>query len=97
MNWRDEPRDLEPEDDEGVADGDDALDDREAPLDSDLTDDEDDNTVPCPHCRKRVHEDAEWCPHCGSFLSAEDAPISRSWLIWTGLILALLGMLWWLF
>ena len=40
------------------------------------TDDGDDDaeTVPCPHCGAEVYEDAERCPRCERYLSAEDRP-----------------------
>ncbi len=37
-------------------------------------DDSDELTVPCPWCKAQIHEDAEQCPSCGMYLSAEDAP-----------------------
>jgi hypothetical protein len=45
--------------------------------------DEDDDTIPCPHCREPVYEDAERCPHCERYLSQEDAAGVRKplWII----------------
>ena len=46
--------------------------------------DEDDvETIPCPHCGKPVYEEAERCPHCELYLSREDAPAGRKpvWII----------------
>ena len=37
----------------------------------------DDDTVPCPHCRRAIHEESERCPHCERYLSIEDAPPRR--------------------
>jgi hypothetical protein len=37
----------------------------------------DDETVPCPYCRRPVHEEAERCPHCETYISHEDAPPAR--------------------
>jgi hypothetical protein len=37
-------------------------------------DSDDDETIPCPYCKKDVYEGAEQCPYCGNYLSAEDAP-----------------------
>ena len=53
-----------------------------APPDASDTDeaDEADHTVPCPYCRRGVYENAERCPHCGSYLSHEDAP--RRYPLW---------------
>ena len=67
--------DDEPEDWGGGWDGDE---------DHEGDDEEDgDDTVPCPYCHQPVHEDAEWCPHCESYISAEDAPPARKpwWII----------------
>ena len=74
-------------------DNDDSI-DREAPDESDIDDDE---TMPCPNCGKAVYDQAEICPHCGCYISSEDAPRQRHWWIWAGVILALLGLLWWVF
>ena len=90
-NWANEEDDDDDDDDEAD------LDDPQPPDESDLDDDEDDETVSCPHCRKPVYEGAELCPHCRNYLSQEDARTRRSPLIWAGVILALLGVLWWLF
>jgi hypothetical protein len=51
------------------------------------------DTMPCPHCRAEIIEDAERCPRCGNYLSREDAPTKRShaWIIL--MILALLAAL----
>jgi hypothetical protein len=87
MGWRDREY-AENEDDDETG-----LDKADAPDESDIADD-DDETVPCPHCRKPVYEGAELCPHCRRYLSDEDAPRRRSPLILAGVILALLGMLW---
>ena len=40
-------------------------------------------TIPCPYCRREIHEDSERCPYCENYLSQEDAPPSRKpwWLI----------------
>ena len=76
----------------------DASDDPEAPDPSDVDDDDDDETEPCPYCGKPVYEKADWCPHCRSYLSREDAPRPpRPLWIWAAVVLALLGMLWWVF
>src|SRR5262249_21368463 len=43
------------------------------PEDEDWPDDWDDEpTMPCPHCRREVREDAERCPYCEHYLSKED-------------------------
>ena len=32
-----------------------------------------DDTVPCPYCRRPIHEDSQRCPHCEMYI-CEDAP-----------------------
>ena len=44
-------------------------------------------TVPCPYCRAEIHEDAQRCPECGQYISAEDRPAARQpWWIVVGAI-----------
>ena len=53
--------------------------------DLDASDDEDEPTVPCPYCRRPIHEEAERCPHCEHYISEEDAPPARKpWWILVG-------------
>ena len=51
--------------------------------DFDASNDEDETTIPCPYCRRPIHEEAERCPHCEQYVSQEDAPSSRKpwWLL----------------
>jgi uncharacterized paraquat-inducible protein A len=63
--------------------------------DPDAADDESDETVPCPHCRRPVYEDAERCPACGQYLSREDAPRRLAWWLVLGVVAGLLGVLMW--
>ncbi len=59
-------------------------------------DDDGDDTVPCPHCRTPVYEDAELCPHCGNYLSREDAPgRPLVWLV-VGVLACLAVVLMWI-
>jgi hypothetical protein len=46
-------------------------------------DDDDEPTIPCPYCRREIHEDSQRCPYCEQYISTEDAPPSRKpwWLI----------------
>jgi hypothetical protein len=46
-------------------------------------DDDEEPTIPCPHCRREIHEDSERCPYCERYISKEDAPPARKpwWLI----------------
>jgi hypothetical protein len=49
-----------------------------------------DDTVPCPYCRKEIHEEAERCPYCENYISAEDAaPARKPWWIVLGAVLCL--------
>jgi predicted nucleic acid-binding Zn ribbon protein len=85
--------DRDDEDDER----DDSLD--EDPLESDQDpDDEHDaeETVPCPFCKKRIHEDADVCPKCGNFVGAADGPRRVPVIIWVGVLLALICVLVWI-
>ena len=70
----------------------DDLDDPELPDRSDM--DLDDFTVMsrCPYCKKMIADDSEICPHCGNFISSEDAP--RRYPLWIiiGMVLAILGV-----
>jgi len=62
----------------------------------DVDDDEDDVTVPCPYCRRQIHEDAERCPYCEQYISAEDAPASpKPWWLVLGVAVCLVILLWW--
>ncbi|HEX3152794.1 MAG TPA: hypothetical protein VHR66_32275 [Gemmataceae bacterium] len=58
--------------------------------------DDDNSTVECPHCHEAVFDQAEQCPHCGWYISEEDAPPVRRppWII-IGFALALfVGAMW---
>ena len=37
-------------------------------------DDEDEGYIPCPYCGEAMLEDAEHCPSCNRWISAEDQP-----------------------
>jgi uncharacterized paraquat-inducible protein A len=64
----------------------DAWDDDEA---GELADDEE-PTVPCPYCKRLIHEDSPRCPYCGNYISQQDAPAARKpWWIIVGAVLVL--------
>jgi hypothetical protein len=64
---------------------------------SDASSDNDEPTVPCPHCKEEIHEDAEWCPYCEQYISAEDTPAqSRPWWIILGVLLCLWAVYQWI-
>ncbi len=57
---------------------------------------DDDDTVPCPYCKRPIYEDSERCSHCGNYLSDEDAPPTRPalWIL-IGAVAALgVAVLW---
>jgi uncharacterized paraquat-inducible protein A len=60
--------------------------------------DDDMATVPCPYCRREILEDAERCPYCEHYITAEDAPPQqRSLFMVIVMILALLAAAFWVF
>ncbi len=75
-------------------DADDERDDVEFP-DEYGDDDGGSTTVPCPHCFHTVYEDAERCPGCGRYLSAEDAPSRRPWWLGVGVLVCLVVGIGW--
>ena len=59
-------------------------------------DDDEDVTIPCPYCRRQIHEDAERCPDCEQYISAEDSPSQpKPWWIVAGVVVCLVILLWW--
>ena len=58
----------------------------------DWPDDRDEEeTIPCPHCKREIHEDSVRCPHCENYLSEEDeaAPSRKPWWIVVGVLVCL--------
>ena len=78
--------------------------DPDAPQPEDLDDDagegDDDgeDAVTCPNCRRELHEDAAVCPHCGEWIIDESLAARRSrgwfWPVMVGLLIALVLVLW---
>ena len=64
-------------------------DDREYPDDDDL-DDESTDTIVCRHCGADVYEDADQCPTCGMYITADTRVWSSKSLGW--IALGLLGV-----
>ena len=59
-------------------------------MDEDRWDDDAEATIPCPYCKRPIHEESQRCPYCGNYLSAEDvAPARKPWWIIVGVLLAL--------
>lgn len=57
---------------------------------SDESGDDDGYTMPCPHCKRPIHEDAQRCPYCEHYLSEEDRPPARKpWWIVAGALICL--------
>ena len=58
--------------------------------------DDEDLTVPCPHCGRAIMEDIATCPYCENYLSREDTPSpSRPrWVIWTAVLCLLMAIMW---
>jgi uncharacterized protein (DUF983 family) len=57
---------------------------------------DDGGTVACPYCRREIHEDSPRCPHCGNYISAEDAPPNRkpAWIVVTAVVCVVFVVLW---
>ncbi len=71
--------------------------DREDPDESDTDDDDEPELIDCPYCGKEIYEQAEVCPHCGSYISSEDPerPVRRPrWLV-VGVVVALIVVVIW--
>ncbi len=62
--------------------------DPEGPEPEEMSDHDEPDLMPCPHCRKMVNEDADRCHHCGRFI--DQPPLSSTWSMATILIICLL-------
>ncbi len=52
--------------------------------------DNEEPTIPCPHCRRQIHEESQRCPYCENYISEEDTfPARKPWWIIVGAVLAL--------
>lgn len=59
--------------------------------------DDDDTTIPCPHCGADIYDDAEQCPACGHYLTDEDAPAKpQPWWILIGVSICILIVIAWM-
>jgi len=47
-------------------------------------DDDEEPTIPCPYCRREIHEDSPRCPYCERYISHEDAPARKPWWLVLG-------------
>ena len=58
--------------------------------DDEEPEDEEEATIPCPYCKRHIHEDSQRCPFCEYYLSQEDAPPCRKpWWVIVGALLVL--------
>jgi predicted nucleic acid-binding Zn ribbon protein len=59
-------------------------------------DSDDDSLMPCPYCDRPIHNESVRCPHCGNYLSEEDAPRKPKplWLILAALACLLAVLTW---
>jgi hypothetical protein len=70
-------------------DSDDPLEDWEDP-EPDPDESDESETLPCPACGEPVYEDAEQCPHCGTYVTHGTSLLSGrpTWFV----VLAVLGV-----
>jgi hypothetical protein len=55
-----------------------------------------DDTIPCPYCRRAIHEEAERCPYCEHYLSQEDTPPGpKPWWLVAGVLVCLVIVALW--
>jgi len=79
------------------SDSEDAADDPEGPQSIDLDhDDDDEPAIPCPNCRRLIHESAECCPWCGEWVIHAHTPAAwqRPWLLVVAILLLLSFLFW---
>jgi hypothetical protein len=56
----------------------------------DIPDDSEEATIPCPHCRRQIHEDSQRCPYCEHYVTEEDGiPARKPWWIIVGALACL--------
>jgi hypothetical protein len=65
--------------------------------DEDGWDDDEEPTIPCPYCKRQIHEDSQRCPYCENCISEADTPVSRKpWWIIVGTLLCLFVLYRWI-
>ena len=73
----------------------DDADDEEWDADEDDQEDEE-PTIPCPYCRREIHEDSQRCPYCGEYILEEDTvPARKPWWIIIGALLVFYAVYQW--
>jgi uncharacterized paraquat-inducible protein A len=56
--------------------------------DEDGGNNDEETTIPCPQCRRQIHEESQRCPYCGNYITEEDAvPAHKPWWIIVGTLL----------
>jgi hypothetical protein len=69
----------------------------EDPAGDDDESDEDEPTLPCPYCRREIHEEAERCPYCDHYISDEDRRrAAKPWWLVASVAVCLILVLWWI-
>lgn len=59
--------------------------------------DEDEPTIPCPYCRRAIHEESSRCPYCEQYISTVDAPRApKPWWLIVGVALCLYALTHWM-
>ena len=86
-------RDDNDEDDDDWEDDSDL--DSDADFDSGNDDPDDDETVPCPFCKRQILEDTPRCPYCEHYLSEQDFARGSKppWVIVTAVV-CLVAAIW---
>jgi hypothetical protein len=65
--------------------------------DEDGWNEDDEATMPCPYCREEMYDDSPSCPHCGKYISEEDATAQQKpWWIVLGVLLCIIVIAMWI-
>ncbi|MGA2499166.1 MAG: hypothetical protein ABSH20_15610 [Tepidisphaeraceae bacterium] len=65
--------------------------DPEGPEPEEMSDHDQPDLLPCPHCRKMITEEADRCHHCGEMV--DEPPMSSPWSMVTIFVICLLIVL----
>ena len=59
-------------------------------------DEDEDETIPCPNCKKDIYDGAEQCPYCRQYISEEDVPREAKpiWIVIGTLVCLALAAMW---
>ena len=72
------------------SDSDDLDHDREGPDPEEMDSSDEADLEVCPNCRKLISEETERCPHCGEFITLDNALLPKPMWIVIGIVVALL-------